>query len=363
MIYTVQQIADALGVPAFGASDILIETLAEPAMAGPRDLALASNPKYADQLTNGQARAALLWADANWEALGLEAAICVERPRHALSSVSAMYDAEWRQGAGIHPSAVVDPSAHIAEDVAIGALCVIAENVKIGRGSRIGAHVSIGRGSEIGEYALIRDGVRIAHNVTAGARLVVQPGAIIGGDGFSFVTPEVSAAETVRSTLGEDTQTTQQEWARIHSLGGVEIGDNVEIGAGTSVDRGTIRATRIGAGSKIDSLVQVGHNVQIGRDCLLCAQVGVGGSTVVGDSVILGGKSGLADNITVGDRVVTGGATIVMANVPAGRAMLGYPATQMQSQIESYKALRRLPRLARDVTALKKAVPNTDGSD
>ncbi|MEL6689968.1 MAG: UDP-3-O-(3-hydroxymyristoyl)glucosamine N-acyltransferase [Pseudomonadota bacterium] len=347
-------IAAALGATAQGA-DLEIARLSEPASAGPDDLALASNPKYAEALGQGQARAALLWGDADWQGLGLEAAICVGRPRYAMSSVTALYDAQWRAGRCVHDTAIV-PAGF---DGVAGAYTVIAEDAQIGPGAVIGSHVSIGPGVVIGEGATIKDGVRISHGVTIGARVVIQPGAVIGGDGFSFVTPEPSAAEAARATLGE-AGGEAQAWARIHSVGGVEIGDDVEVGANSSIDRGTIRATRVGTGTKIDSLVQVGHNAEIGEHCLLCAQAGVAGSSVIGNHCVLGGQSGVSDNLTVGDRVVLGGASVVMANVPAGRVMLGYPATQMKQQIESYKALRRLPR---DLASLKKAVSKLSGSD
>ena len=359
MTYTVTQIAAALGVAALGRTERVIESLAEPAAAGPSDLALASNPKYAADLAAGRARAARLWADAEWEVLVLEAAICVGRPRYAMATLTHQFDRAWRAGDGVHPTALIDARARVSAPAAIGPYTVIGPGTVIADGAHIGAHVTIGPGCSIGPGAVLRDGTRLAHNVTAGANLVTQPGALVGGDGFSFVTPEPSSAETVRETLGGDAGEAQT-WERIHSLGGVEIGDDVEIGAGSSIDRGTIRATRIGTGTKIDSLVQVGHNVEIGAYCLLCGHVGIGGSAQIGDHVVLGGKTGIVDNITVGDRVVTGAGTLLMANVPAGRVMLGYPATQMQSQLDSYKALRRLPR---DITALKKAVFNRGGSD
>jgi UDP-3-O-[3-hydroxymyristoyl] glucosamine N-acyltransferase (EC 2.3.1.-) len=129
----------------------------------------------------------------------------------------------------------------------------------------------------------------------------------------------------------------------------VVIGDDVEIGAGSTVDAGTIRATRVGQGTKVDNLVQIGHNVIVGAHCLLCAQAGVAGSTVIGDRVVVGGKAGIADNLKIGDDVVLGGGSVVLSHVPAGRVMMGYPATKMQLHIESYKALRRLPRLLRDI--------------
>jgi UDP-3-O-[3-hydroxymyristoyl] glucosamine N-acyltransferase len=151
-----------------------------------------------------------------------------------------------------------------------------------------------------------------------------------------------------------------QSWARIHSLAGVIIGDDVELGAQCCVDRGTVKPTKIGNGVKTDNLSQIGHNVVIGNDCLICAQVGIAGSSVLGNNVILGGQTGVSDNITIGDNVITGGATKVLSNIPSGRMMLGYPAMKMDSHIETYKALRRLPKLMRTVAELQKAVFKTD---
>ena len=141
------------------------------------------------------------------------------------------------------------------------------------------------------------------------------------------------------------------------------IGDDVEVGANSTIDRGTIRATVIGRGTKIDNLVMVGHNCVIGEDGLMCAQVGVSGSVRVGDRVVMGGKVGIGDNIVIGSDVVLAGGSKVMSNVPSGRVMLGYPATRMDAQVEIYKALRRLPRVMRELAAARKAVPNRDASD
>ncbi|MEM8592402.1 MAG: UDP-3-O-(3-hydroxymyristoyl)glucosamine N-acyltransferase [Pseudomonadota bacterium] len=366
MAYTVKEIAAALGAFALGDGDVVIERLSEPASAQADHLALATNPKYAEALAEGSARAALLWQGADWQALGLEAAICVGRPRHAMAKLTAMHDEHWKswgQEPGMHATALVHPTASVA-DASIGPYAVIGANVQIGEGSFIGAHVSIGPGTRLGPGAVIRDGARIGDHVTAGANFILHSSAVIGCDGFSFVTPERSSAEALGESLGDEEKAepshSGQPWERIHSLGTVIIGDDVEIGAATTIDRGTIRATRIGDGTKIDNLVQVGHNCEIGRHCLLCGHVGLAGSIKVGDHVIMGGKTGVIDNVSIGDNVITGGASVIMANVPAGRVMLGYPATQMKSQIDSYKALRRLPR---DMATLKKAVSKLTGSD
>jgi len=363
MTYTVKEIATALGAEVFGDGDLRIAGVAEPALAGPDDLALAMSPKYAEGLPQGQARAAMLWTGADWQALGLKAAIIAPRPRYAMSGLSAMMDPGEGFGTGIHPSAVVDPLALIGADVTIGALAVIGPRAQIGAGSVIGPQCYIGADAIVGEGAFLREGVRLAARVRIGARFFAHPGAVVGADGFSFVTPEASGVESVRQTLGDQGDATPQSWARIHSLGSVRIGDDVELGANSCIDRGTVRDTQVGDRVKFDNLVHIGHNVRIGNDCLICGQVGIAGSTVVGNNVVLAGQTGLSDNLTIGDNVITGGATKVMSNVPAGRVMLGYPAVKMENHIESYKALRRLPRLFRDVALLQKSVFKADKSD
>ena len=316
----------ALRAEVAGDASIRVRTLAEPQSAGPEDLALAMSPRYADAMSACRARAAVLWPGADWQSMGLEAAVFVGRPRLAMAALTQAFDASPVEP-GIHHTAQVDPSA------------------VIGPRARIGAYVTIGANAHIGADALILPQVHIGHDVVIGDRFIAQPGAVIGGDGFSFVTEEPSVVEEVRATLGEGTSAEAQPWHRIHSLGGVLIGDDVEIGANSCIDRGTIRPTRIGSGTKLDNLVQVGHNVVIGEHCLLCGQVGVAGSTRIGDHTVLGGQAGVVDNLTLGSRVVVAAGALVLSNVPDGRAMMGNPATEMKAQIASYKALRRLPRL------------------
>lgn len=360
---TIRAIADALGAVAEGDLDLQVTRAAEPAMAGPDDLALAMDPKYADGFATGHARAALLWPGADWQALGLRAAIFAPRGRLAMAGLTRMLDAGPQIAPGLHAMALVDPSAVIGEGAAIGPFVSIGAGVRIGARARIASHVSVAEGAVIGDDALILQGARIGARVVLGDRIIVQPGAVIGADGFSFVTPEKSGVEQIRETLGQRDHITAQSWTRIHSLGSVTIGDDVEIGANACIDRGTVRDTVIGNGTKLDNLVHVGHNVQVGRDCLLCGQVGIAGSARIGDRVVLGGQVGVSDNIFVGDDVIAGGATKIMTNAPAGRVLLGYPAVRMETHVDMQKALRRLPRLAATVAALQKAVSKTGESD
>ncbi len=360
MPHTIRDIALALGAEAAGELDLTVTGAAEPQAAGKDDLALAMDPRYADGLGKGQARAAMVWPGADWQALGLRAAIFAPRGRLAMAGLTRLMDPGPEIAPGIHPLAIVHPSAEVGVWAAIGPFVTIGAGVVLGAGARVASHVSIAEGARIGEAALILQGARIGARVTIGDRFICQPGAVVGADGFSFVTPERSGVEEIRRTLGTREEIKGQSWTRIHSLGAVTVGDDVEIGANTCIDRGTIRDTVIGSGTKLDNLVHIGHNVQIGRDCLLCGQVGIAGSARIGDRVVLAGQCGVNDNIFVGDDVVAGGATKIFTNAPAGRVLLGYPAVKMESHVEMQKALRRLPRLAGRVAALEAGRPEPD---
>lgn len=357
MSHTIAEVARALGAEAAGDVSLRIVGAAEPAAAGPEDLALAMDPKYAPGLAQGRARAAVVWPGADWQGLGLAAAIFAPRRRLAMAGLTQLLDPGPGIAPGIHPMTVIDPTAQIGPGAAIGPFVTVGAGAVIGANARIASHVSIAEGARIGDDALIHAGARIGPRVRIGDRLICLPGAVIGADGLSFVTPETSGVEEVRATLGQREHFREQQWVRIHSLGSVEIGDDVEIGANSCIDRGTVRNTRVGSGTKIDNLVHLAHNVVVGRDCLFAALVGIAGSTTVGDRVILGGQVGVSDNIFIGDDVVAGGASVILTNVPAGRAILGYPAVKMETAIEQQKALRRLARTA------KKAVSKDAGND
>ncbi len=363
MAHSIREIAAALGAEAAGDLDLTVTGAAEPEAAGPDQLALAMDPRYGDGIGRGRARAAVLWPGADWRAMGLKAAIFAPRGRLAMAGLTGLMDPGPDIAPGVHAMSVVDATAVLGEGAAVGPFVTIGAGAVIGPGARIASHVSIAEGARIGADALILQGARIGARVTIGDRFICQPGAVIGADGFSFVTPEKSGVEEIRETLGARDGIRGQSWMRIHSLGAVTIGDDVELGANVCIDRGTIRDTVVGSGSKLDNLVQVGHNVQIGRDCLLCGQVGVAGSARIGDRVVLGGQCGVNDNIFVGNDVIAGGATKIFTNAPAGRVLLGYPAVKMETHVEMQKALRRLPRLAARVAAMEKVVSLDPESD
>ena len=352
MAHSISNIAAALGAQALGAVDLLVVRPCEPAMAGPDDLALAMSPAYAEALRASKAKAAIVWEGCDWQSIGLEAAIEVPRARLAMAHLTQVFDVS-SPALGIHETAVIATTATLGHDVSVGPFTVIGENVHIADDVVIGAHCSIGNAAQIGAKTRLCDGVRIGRAVAIGARVILQPNVVIGADGFSFVTSDPSNEERALGTMGRTPldPPTDAVRHRIHSLGSVVIGDDVEVGANSTIDAGTIRATRVGRGTKIDNLVQVGHNVVLGEDCVLCAQAAVAGSAKIGDRVVMGGKSGIRDNVTVGADVVLGGGAIVLGHVAAGSFMMGYPAQDMPDHRAQIKGLRRLPQILRDIAS------------
>lgn len=365
MTYTIAQIASAIGTEPLGDRTVTVDGAAEPQSAGPADLAIAVAPGFVELIGQGRARAALLPEGVDWRALGLAAAVVVPQGRLAMAHVTALMDKGPDLPTERHRTAIVETGAELAADVAIGAYSIVGPEAVIGAGTRMGVHVSVAAEAVIGPGCHIHDGVRIGRGCRIGPGCVLQPNVVIGADGFSFVTEAPGRADAARSGLAQraSAETGQQTWEKIHSLGGVEIGADVEIGAGSTVDAGTIRATRVGRGTKIDNLVQIGHNVIIGEDCLICAQAGVAGSSRIGDRSVLAGKSGVSDNVTVGADVVLAGGSIALSNVPTGRVMMGYPAVRIERHLESYRAIRRLPRLFDRFRRIEKQVPKIGRND
>lgn len=354
MRHTLQDIAHATGLELRGDGSIKVDRPSAPQKAGPGDLAIAMNPDYADALRAAPCRAALVWPDADLADLGLEGALAAPRPRVAMAHITDFFQHPFDVSPGIHPSAVIADDAEIGRHAAIGPFTVIGPGARIGAGARLGAHVTIGSDTQIGDRFQADSGVRIGARCILGSDVIVHANAVIGSDGFSFEPPDRGAIEALKSNrdLSDTVQTVR--FLRIHSLAAVEIGDDVEIGAATTIDRGTLEPTRIGSGTKIDNQVQIGHNVQVGQTCLLCAQVGIAGSTKVGDRVVMGGKTGVADHVNIGSDVVCAAATMVPSNIPDGAVMMGMPATTREKATQQFMAIKRLPRTLEQISEIKK---------
>lgn len=354
MRHTLQDIARATGLELRGDGTVQVDRPSVPHSAGPDDLAIAMNPDYAEAVKAASCRAALVWPDADLGDLGLDGALVAPRPRVAMAHITDHFQHPFDVTPGIHPSAVIADDAEIGSGAAIGPFVVIGPGARIGAGSRIAAHVTIGSDAQIGDRFQADSGVRIGARCIIGSEVIVHANAVIGADGFSFEPPDRGSIEALKTNrdLADTVKTVR--FLRIHSLAAVEIGDDVEIGAATTIDRGTLQPTRIGAGTKIDNQVQIGHNVQIGQTCLLCAQVGIAGSTKVGDRVVMGGKTGVADHVTIGSDVVCAAATMVPSNIPDGAVMMGMPATTREKATQQFMAIKRLPRMLDQMSELRK---------
>lgn len=356
--YTIKEIADALGAKAAGDLSLEVTSVHEPQTASADELALAMEETYTEALQQGAAQTAILWQDADWQALGLKAAIFAPRSRYVLSGVTQFFEQKVDIASGIHPSAIVDPTARIGKNPAIGPFVVIGTRVQLGDNIRIASHCSIAENAVIGDDALLHQGVRIGARVQIGNGFIAQPNAVVGSDGFSYVTPKPGAVEEARQSGVISDASKTAGFARINSLGAVVIGDRVELGANCTIDCGTVANTTIGNGTKVDNLVQIAHNVTVGENCLICAQVGIAGSSVIGDRVVLAGQCGVADHVTVGSDVIAAGKSGISSHVPPKRLIMGNPAVKMQTNVETYKATRRLPRLVAKVAALEEAMKN-----
>jgi len=354
MTFTVSQIAAALAAEAAGDLSLEVARPAHPSKAGPGDIALAMDPSYFNDVRAGAAKAAILPVGAPWQDLGLKAAIFVGRSRYALSKLTTAFAHPVHAPEGVHPSAVVDPSAELGEGVSIGPLCVVGPRARIGARGRLLAGATVGEDAEIGPDALIHSGARVGARVRIGARVILQPNAVIGADGFSFVTPEKGSVETVKAGGAITDEVRNVALARIHSLGSVVLGDDVEVGACSTIDRGTMIDTTIGSGTKIDNLVQIGHNVQVGQHCMLCGHVGIAGSSEIGDRVVLAGHAGVADHVKVGEDSVIGAKSGVGSNVAPRSVLLGLPALPAGETARIVAAQKRLPGLFQTVRELKK---------
>lgn len=339
---TLSEIAAATDGALTGDGALIVRRVVHPAEAGPEDLALAVEKEALVALAGSAARCALIAAGGE-PPRHLAGYIAVERPRYALARLLTLFERPQHAPAGVHPTAVVDPTAQLGADVSIGPLVHVGPGTEIGEGTVVLAQATIGANVRIGIHCLIHSGVRIGERVIVGNRVILQPNACVGGDGFSYATPEPGSVETARATGRVEAR--NMAIARIPSLGTVILGDEVEIGAGTTVDRATIGATVIGRGTKIDNLVLVAHNVTIGENCLICGNVGISGSARIGDRVVLAGGVGLADHVSIGDDAIVMANAGVAGDLPAGGLFIGQPAVPRDDFFRQLRNIRRLGRM------------------
>jgi UDP-3-O-[3-hydroxymyristoyl] glucosamine N-acyltransferase len=319
---TVGDIADALGAEVIGARGHVIDGLATLQEAGPSQLSFLANPQYRKHLTTTQAGAVLLKRE---HAEGFEGnALIVPDPYLAYAQVSHRFDPKPRAAAGIHASAVVATDAVVDPTASVGPFVVIESGASIGAGVTLGAHCFIGARSVIGEGGWLAPRVTLYHDVRIGKRVVIQSGAVLGGEGFGFANEK-------------------GVWQKIAQIGGVSIGDDVEIGVNTAVDRGALADTLIGNGVKLDNQIQIAHNVQIGDHTAMAACVGISGSAKIGKHCMLAGGVGLVGHIELCDNVFVTGMTMVTRSITEPGAYSS--GTAMQPAAEWRKSAARIRQL------------------
>jgi UDP-3-O-[3-hydroxymyristoyl] glucosamine N-acyltransferase len=303
--------------------------------AGPGELTFFANPKYAEALKRTRASAVI----AAPTVPGIPCAVLrTAEPYLTFARALGLFADAWRPAAAVHRLALVEPGAVVAADASIGPFVFVGEGARIGARTILHSHVSVGRFAEVGADCVIHAQVSIRERVTLGDRVVLQDGVVIGADGYGFARRRDGSHE------------------KIPQIGWVVIEDDVEIGASTTVDRPAVGETRIGAGSKIDNLVQIAHGVQVGRNVLLAAQVGIAGSSVIEDQVTLAGQVGVAGHLTIGKGTIATAQTGIPNSVDPGSVLSGYPAIPNRDWLKSSAVFRKLPELRRLLSDLERRI-------
>ena len=328
------ELAARLGCELRGDGELEIRGVAGLDEAGPDELSFLANPRYAGKLEATRAGALVV---APGQATRLPCLVS-DNPYLAFSRAVALVRPQPRPAAGVHASAQVDRSAVLGEGVHVGALSVVGPGVRLGARSVLHAHVVLYEGVEVGEDCELHSGVQVRERCRLGRRVVVQNGAVIGGDGFGFA----------RDAEGR--------YHKFPQVGIVVVEDDVEIGALTAIDRAALGETRIGRGTKLDNLVQVGHSVTIGEDTVLAGQVGVAGSTRIGRRVTLAGQVGVAGHLEIGDGVIATAQTGIPSSVEPGAVVSGYPAIENRAWLKASAVFAKLPELRRRLRELERKV-------
>lgn len=328
------QIAQAVGGDLQGPPDLLVRGVEALEQASPHHLSFIGNPNYARLWPTSASRAALVARDLDLQPGPGRALIRVPDIDFALAKVLELFaPPPPALPPGVHPTAVVDPTATVAPDARIGPFCLLGPRVVIAAGTVLQAHVTVLDEARIGRDCHLWPAVVIRERCHLGDRCIVHPNVTIGSDGFGY-----------RASC----EPNQPRLVKIPHIAAVHIGCDVEIGAGTCIDRGKFSDTVIGDGTKIDNLCQIAHNCRIGRACVLAGQVGLAGSVTLGDGVVLGGKVAVKDHVTIGSGARLAACSAVMDDVPPAGVWGGYPARDARLALREHAAIRKLPQLLKD---------------
>lgn len=332
--YTLGELARALGAVLEGDPWRVIAGVASLETAGPDQISFLAHPKYLSLAKSSRAGALLVPADA----VGLPGPLLRSSvPQRALISLLQLFHPVSPAEPSVHPAALVAPTARVHPEASVGAFSVLEDGAVIGSRARIFPLVYIGAGAEIGEETILYPHVVIREGVRVGRRVIIHPGTVVGADGFGYAF---------------DGSVHQ----KIPQVGGVILEDDVEVGANTTIDRATLGDTVVHRGTKIDNLVQIAHNVEIGEDVIVVGQVGISGSCHIGNRAVLAGQVGLADHVTVGEGTRVAAQSGVTHDLESGQSYLGFPARPAADARRIYAALPRLPDLLKRVRILEQRI-------
>lgn len=334
--WTTGQLASLLGAELVGPSSIRIDRLDAIDHADDRSVTFVRDAKRAAQWESSRAAAAIVTRGVELEPGDGRALLIVDdADRATISVLETLTPPTHMPRAGVHPTAIIDPAASIDATAAIGAHCSVGPRTVIGAGVVLHPGVAVGADVRVGEGSELRAGVVIEDRCTLGKRVRLHANVVIGADGFGY-RPSADGKSLIK----------------IPHAGNVEIHDDVEVGANSTIDRGKFGPTVVGAGAKIDNLVQIGHNCRLGRSVIVCGAAALAGSVSVGDGAILGGGTGIADNLSIGAGARVGARSGVMDNIPAGETWAGYPARPIGDTMRIVAATAKLPELLRQVKRL-----------
>ena len=346
MVATLEQLAALVRGRVIGDGSVPIRSARPVGEAGPGDITFIDDERYVKVLRQSPASAAIVGP--HFQAVAADRglpAIAVDDPRSAFVAVRTHLTGAARpRWTGVHPQAYVAPTATLGADVAILPFAYVGDDAVVGDGCTLHPGAVVGEGCRLGRDVVLHPHVVLYPGVCLGDRVEVHAGTVLGGDGFGY-----------RLADGRH--------VKVPQLGRLEVGDDVEIGANCAIDRGTFEATTLGAGTKIDNLVMIGHNNRIGRHNLLCGQVGLAGSCQTGDYVVLAGQAGIKDHTQIGDRVIVGAQAGVHRHVPAGQQVLGSPAIPVREQRRIFQMIARLPEMHRQLRELAAQVALLTASD
>ncbi len=339
MEFTAKQIADFIGGKVEGDGNVSVNTFAKIEEGKKGAISFLSNPKYTHYIYNTQSSIVLVNEDMVFDQPVNTTLIRVANAYECVAKLLQMYEAAKPKKKGIDPKASIAESATIGKDVYVGAFACIGENTVVGDNTVIYPHTVIGDGVKIGDNCLVYPNVTIYDGCRIGNRVTIHAGTVIGADGFGFAP----------NAEGYD---------KIPQIGIVTIEDDVEIGANTCIDRSTMGSTIIRKGVKLDNLIQVAHNVEIGENTVMSAQVGIAGSTKIGSWCMFGGQVGLAGHITVGDKTFLGAQSGVPGNIKGNQTLIGTPPMEPKAYFRSQAVFRRLPEMYKQLDALQKEIEN-----